>query len=699
MGKKERYFGWIDHLAPEGTLEPDALERLENAFFLPYTESVRRVGEWVQAHSPTLDSQAIFLVSLVPALFDGRTQEMGTRLDSFWAQREEEFRTHTQKGDDTAQAVVPAELRFLATFTQWRLKMPPHLWTHAPRPQESSLAAARVRSRYSIEHAAALMNRGALVDALVHIEAASREQYLWDGWARTRALTVRFTCNLYLGRHHEAAKLLEALRPKGNKEKRAPSILLAHMRRSIALAQEREELPRARLLLSEALKNKSGTAISRLLIDKERLRTALRAENTLHTRALIEPPESTPESPPLLVPSDFEKIESLLLQAKFEEAFALAQNFNAQAQKGENLLLIAEARTLLAEASLHVQPLDATEALAKQARFFAENNGFIPLALRAKLLDCLCLFLHSPEQAAKAFPVLLQEVAAQRWPLFLSRLCLLRVSLGIAPHPEKDVYDAWLQLLSAGARSVRIDHMVERVRTLRPLQDGHFQLVPFGTQASPSETHNLTTTHSRALERLCESKLTVHFPFLQALLAFDTARGEVLCMKAHSNRLSDALLFSLLNAGQQGRTLAQLHALRSQAPFRADDHAAAVHAALTRVRQRVEHFGLRISPVENKSLGQHLFYRIESDLPFETLTFVHKPSANVASSHTKKNHTEARCIEILALVRAQGLATSATLCSAIGITRQSLRPYLDMLESSGALVRRGKGPGTRYFLG
>ncbi|MCA2960902.1 MAG: hypothetical protein IOD12_11655, partial [Silvanigrellales bacterium] len=231
-----RYFDWIDDL--EGP--PCARDALEDAFFLPAVESAARVAAWLAQWGSALDPTAVALIEAIPALFDGRTRDVAARVS--FLERE---------SARSSVSALTAEALFLAALARWRLEQPEGHWQAVLEDPRIS-KEPRVRARCLVEVAAARMNLGGLIDALAGIEAAASLAHAWDGWARTRALTVQFTSHLYLGDHAEAKRLLGELRPRGARDAKAPSVQLAHVRRALALAQERESLVEARRLLAAA---------------------------------------------------------------------------------------------------------------------------------------------------------------------------------------------------------------------------------------------------------------------------------------------------------------------------------------------------------------------------------------------------------------------------------------------------------------
>jgi hypothetical protein len=302
----------------------------------------------------------------------------------------------------------------------------------------------------------------------------------------------------------------------------------------------------------------------------------------------------------------------------------------------------------------------------------------------------------------RALALVSKEAQARKLPLLRARLGLLRARLGLAPDPEREIAGAWETLLREDASCLRADAFLARTQARVA-----FALVPVeeGSSSAPSMSSALkgmpvALVDAQAVALLRSSACVVWFEEGGILLAFDPDKETTFRLETRTGTLLDALLRTLLEAQGTGCTLAKLHSCRSVVPFRAESHAATLHVALARLRARILPCGLHVA--HDARTGR---YRIASERRF--FRHVRHWASERSDSGTRDRQARAlgtsdafaaRQKEILTLLENETFASTARLCEALGVTRQSLRPYLDALAREGVLHRWGKGPATRYAL-
>lgn len=143
------------------------------------------------------------------------------------------------------------------------------------------------------------------------------------------------------------------------------------------------------------------------------------------------------------------------------------------------------------------------------------------------------------------------------------------------------------------------------------------------------------------------------------------------------------LLWREMESGNPGLSLKDVHAARSNAPFREHLHAGAAKMLVSRLRQKLAGSGLELS--YDRPGGR---YSLNTELPAFTIW----------SGADAKTPARNRKAEILARIAMEPFVRTQTLTEELGVSRQALHVFLKDLceEGSVRLVRRGPASGYIY---
>ncbi len=530
--------------------------------------------------------------------------------------------------------------------------------------------------RIRIEEGVTRLNQGDFLSAVQILRGAltvGRENF--DLYTLTRVLGVLGLSNMHLGEFARAEHYLtEESRVLAGLD--VPSLHAGLTRIWITLAIKRDDFDRAQRQLNEALPQaeESRTTYAYLLQLQARVYLARNfldeARTTLDRLARWIERFSIPAG--ALDPSE-EWLELHLRRRELPQARELVARALSQAQARHDRfagfrLRIAEARAL-ALGGRREQALRIAEAAIVEG----EDRGYRP--------DLVAALFHAAGIAFQGKDLLRfrnHSLRGQRLAGELG-LALRHASFTyLLEFHRKDASpsSAFLALLRAG-RSIG--------RELEYLLNTYSILSKVRLEISDgSKRYRMEESVFRS-ELFSESGV-FWFPAEHTLLTKRSGRLEVVAFEEGSLVLAAFLL--LLNR-REGFTLEDVHRLRSKAPFHPFRHTAAARMILTRIRQELEKTGLSVE--YGRESGR---YRLESFLAPLTIEVERETGAvgGVGGAPVDRYH------QIIDRIRAERFARTADLCERLGMTRQSLHPYLKELSRRGLVRLVRRGPVSGYVL-
>jgi hypothetical protein len=532
--------------------------------------------------------------------------------------------------------------------------------------------------RIRVEEGVSRLNQGDFLSSVQILRGAltiGRDNF--DLYTLTRVLGCLGLANIHLGEFNRAeAYLDEEARALSSLE--APALQAGLTRIRITLALKRDDFDRSQSLLNEALPQaeESRTTYAYLLQLQARVYLARNfldeARTTLERLKRWAERFSIPAS--ALDPSE-EWLELHLRLRELPMARTLVARALAQAEARHDRfagfrLRVAEARSQ-ALAGRREQALRIIE----QAVVEGEDRGYRP--------DLVAALFHAAGIAFQARDLLRfrnHSLRGQRLAGELD-LSLRHASFTyLLEFHRKDASpsSAFLALLRAG-RSIgrELEYSLNTYSILSKVR-----LEIFDGQK------RFRMEESVFRSELFSESGVFWFPAERTLLAKRSGRLDVISFEEGSLVLA-AFLLALNRA--EGFTLEDVHRLRSKAPFHPFRHTAAARMILTRLRQEAERVGLGVD--YHRESGR---YRLESFLTPLTIEVQRETASPDAAPAAGGGADRER--QIFERIREERFARTADLCDRLGMTRQSLHPYLKELTRRGLVKLVRRGPVSGYAL-
>lgn len=144
-------------------------------------------------------------------------------------------------------------------------------------------------------------------------------------------------------------------------------------------------------------------------------------------------------------------------------------------------------------------------------------------------------------------------------------------------------------------------------------------------------------------------------------------------------RTAFRLFWNSFQNQDRGFSLKEIHQTRLSCTYREELHASATKMIITRIRNIIQHCGIKISYCREDGL-----YSLQSDLPPFTLL-------SREDSTPEPHHHRNREDEILSRIAIEPFVPTKVLCHEFGVSRQALHPFLKKLvaKKQVRLVKRG----------
>jgi uncharacterized membrane protein len=186
----------------------------------------------------------------------------------------------------------------------------------------------------------------------------------------------------------------------------------------------------------------------------------------------------------------------------------------------------------------------------------------------------------------------------------------------------------------------------------------------------------------------------LHWMPIEKALHYHPAKGAPRLLRLDTSQPVEAAIALVFARGSVGASPEEIHALSYRnVRFRAETHGARVRMIVSRARARLAPLGCTLVSQREEALGVGAGsrYVVRSVAPLVAVEFV--PDSAGASRLSAKEAL------VLALIAEQGSLATSDICERLGVTRQTVHPWLKRLVHLGLVRLKRRGPASRYVLG